>query len=262
MPFTKTLNIRLYYEVHGQGEYLLLLHGLGSSTQDWEYQVKALSTQYTVITMDMRGHGQSDKPDQTYSMIQFATDVANLLDELKIKKTHVTGISLGGMVALQFATDFSQRVNKLVIVNAAADYKIRTLRQRTDVIKRFAIVRLFGMRKIGEVLANKLLPADTLARQRTQFIERWANNDKRSYMASMRAIVGWSVEDKLSAIQTPVLVISSEYDSIPLENKQRLVDCLPRAKLEILKGLHHAAPVEDPESFNRTLLSFLGQTSG
>ena len=105
MSQVKVNDINLYYEKTGQGEPVLFIHGLGSSTGDWESQVKEFSKNYQVVALDLRGHGQSDKPAGPYSMSLFASDTVGFLKALGIKSAHIVGISLGGAVAFQLAID-------------------------------------------------------------------------------------------------------------------------------------------------------------
>ncbi|MEJ2738596.1 MAG: alpha/beta fold hydrolase, partial [Dehalococcoidia bacterium] len=89
MPFKRINDIDIYYEEHGEGEPLLLIHGLGSSTRDWELQVPVLSEHYRVITVDLRGHGQTAKPKEPYSINLFADDTFKLLDALHALPAHI-----------------------------------------------------------------------------------------------------------------------------------------------------------------------------
>src|SRR5512138_1073317 len=105
MPSVIVNGIQLHYEVRGQGQPLVFIHGLGSSTRDWDAQTAAFEHDYQVITCDLRGHGQSDKQAGPYTIPLFATDLASLLAGLGVDSAHLVGISLGGAVALQCALD-------------------------------------------------------------------------------------------------------------------------------------------------------------
>lgn len=257
MPKIRVNDINLYYEVNGDGQSLLFIHGLGSSTRDWELQVQEFSKTFQVITWDLRGHGQSDKPAGPYSLPMFAADAAGLLQSLNIKSAHVVGLSLGGGVAFQLAIDYPELVRTMVIVNSAPELVVRTLQDRIAIWQRFAIVRLLGMRKMGQVLSRRLFPKDEQMSLRTTFVERWAENDPRAYQEAMRAMVGWSVTDKLGSIKCPTLVISADQDYTPVAVKERYTKLMPNAELVIIPDAHHATPVEQPEKFNAVLMDFL-----
>ncbi len=257
MPKIQSNNTQLHYEISGEGQPLLFIHGLGSSTQDWDLQVKEFSKAYQVITFDLRGHGQSDKPAGPYSLPMFATDTAGLLKSLNVKSAHVVGLSLGGGIAFQLAIDFPALVKTMVIVNSAPELVVRTFQDRIRIWQRFAIVRLLGMRKMGEVLSKRLFPKNEHESLRTTFVERWAKNDPRAYQDAMRAMVGWSVMDKLDSIKCPALIVTADQDYTPVALKEKYTSLIPNAQLVVIHDAHHALPVEQPEKFNAVLMNFL-----
>lgn len=256
MPKIQSNNINLYYEVHGKGQPLLFIHGLGSSARDWKLQVEDLSKTYQVITFDLRGHGQSEKPSGPYSLPMFAADTAGLLKSLDVKAAHVVGLSLGGCITFQLAIDFPVLVKSMVIVNSAPEMIVRTFKDRLGVWQRFAIVRLLGMRKMGEVLSKRLFPKEEHESLRIAFVESWAENDPRAYQDAMRAMVGWSVKDKLGSIKCPTLVLTADQDYTPVSIKDEYTKLIPDAQLVVIPDAHHAMPVEKPEIFNTVLMDF------
>ena len=257
MPAIRISNINTYYEISGQGETLVFIHGLGSSSQDWSFQTEFFSKDFQVLAYDVRGHGQSDKPKGPYSVPIFAEDLANLLKKLGIKKAHLVGLSMGGWIAFQFGVDYPEMVRSLTIVNSWADMRPKNWADRRTLFQRNILFRLFSMRKIGKILAPKLFIKPEQEDLRQLFIENWAKNHKPSYMASMKAGTGWSVADRLDEITCPVLVVAADEDYTPVEAKQVYVDALPNARLAVIEDSRHATPVEKPEEFNRLLLAFL-----
>lgn len=257
MPILRLHEVDLHYETAGDGPPLLFLHGLGSSTLDWENQVQAFSKNYRVITLDLRGHGQSGKPPGPYSIPLFASDAAALLDALGVESAHVAGLSLGGCVAFQLALDFPARVNTLCIVNSAPEFIRRSLRTRLEVWRRTAIVRWRGLRRMGERIGLRLLPRADQAPLRAAFIERFARNAPQAYLNSLKALIGWSVTGRLGSIRCPVLVISAEHDYTPVAAKEAYVRRMPDARLVVIPGTRHALPVEEPGPFNAALAGFL-----
>ena len=259
MPRQRIGDVELHYEVTGQGNPIVFLHGLGSSGRDWEPQVTAFSGRYQVITVDMRGHGQSDKPPGPYSIAGFAADAAGLMDALALGPAHVVGISMGGMIALQLALDAPERVRSLAAVNCGGELVLRTFRERREGWMRFLVARLLGMRRMGEVLSERLFPNEDQAALRTLFVERWAENDQRAYMASMRALVGWSVMERLGEIRCPTLVVASDQDYSPVADKEAVVARIPHAELAVIPDARHAVPFAQPEKFNAVLAAFLAK---
>ena len=144
MSKLKVRDVNLHYEITGQGQPLLLIHGLGSSARDWELQVPVFAQNYRVVAFDVRGHGRSDKPPGPYSIPLFADDAAALIRALDIAPTHVVGISMGGMIALQLAVSAPELVRSLVVVNTGPELVPRTPRERLEVLQRLFLVRLWA----------------------------------------------------------------------------------------------------------------------
>jgi 3-oxoadipate enol-lactonase len=259
MPKLYIGDIDLYYEVHGDGEPVLLIHGLGSSSRDWELQVPSLAKNYQVVVYDVRGHGQSDKPSGPYRIALFAQDAIALIKVLEIAPVHVIGISMGGMIGLQLAVDAPELVRSLVVVNSGPEMVVKSMKDRFRVYQRDLIVRVMGMRKMAEVLSQRLFPKPEQGDIRKIFIERWAQNDPRAYRESFKAIVGWTVVDQLDVIRCPVLVVAADEDYTPVESKAAYVELLLRGEMVVIKDSRHATPVEKPEEFNQVIIEFLDQ---
>jgi 3-oxoadipate enol-lactonase len=144
MPHLSLPTLDLYYETTGQGQPLVFIHGLGSSTRDWDDQVAEFSRAagaYQVVTFDLRGHGQSGKPAGPYTMTQFAADTAGLLAALDLSPAHIVGLSLGGCVAFQFAVDYPARVKTLTIVNSSPSMGIAPALAQQEIDRRVGIVQ-------------------------------------------------------------------------------------------------------------------------
>jgi len=244
---------RLYYESHGSGQALLFIHGLGSSTQDWEHQLDYFLNDFRIILVDLRGHGQSDKPVGEYNVPMFANDVAELLMQVGETQVHVVGLSLGAWVAYQLAVDYPKLVKSLVVVNCLPELVAHSISDRLALLKRTILFRILDMRTIGKLLSKRLFPKETQKDLRQIFIERWAKNDKRAYMATLRGAIGWSIVHKLGEIHCPCSVISAEHDYFPIEQKQKYVSLMPNAKLLVIENCGHAVPFECPEVFNKVL---------
>ena len=250
-------NVELHYEIAGEGEPLVLIHGLGSSTHDWEAQIPAFAKKYQAITFDLRGHGQSAKPQVPYTMPMFAADLAGLLAGLNINFAHLVGISLGGAVAFQFALDYPNMVKTLTIVNSAPSLGGTPEQQKQEIERRVGIVQQYGMRAMGQSLAPNLFPAPEHAAARDAFVEHWAENDPQAYIESTRSMLGWDVTDQLHSIQCPTLIIAADQDYTPVAVKETYIKLLPNAKLEVITNAHHAVPIEHAQEFNTVLMKFL-----
>jgi 3-oxoadipate enol-lactonase len=152
------------------------------------------------------------------------------------------GLSMGGMIAFQMAVDAPQAVRSLVIVNSGPAMILRKMGQRALLRLRFAIVRLFGMRPLGRMLAQALFPAPEQDALRRKFLDRLSQNDPRAYLDSLRAIIGWSVAERISGIDCPVLILASDQDYTPVESKRDYARRIPGAQVTVLPESRHVAP--------------------
>lgn len=248
-----------YYEVAGEGQPLLFIHGLGSSTRDWEEQVTFFSKKYQVITLDLRGHGQSDKPKEKYSIPGFSNDTADLLKSLKLGPTHIVGLSLGGAVAFEFAIKYPELTKTMTIVNSGPGISMDSFKMKFEIFKRTAIVKLVGMKKMGEVLAPRLFIKKDQQDLREKMISRWAENDKRAYLSAFNSFKGWDVNDLLHTIKCPTLILGSDEDYSPSELKIEYTKLIPNAEFVEIKDVRHALPMEKPDEFNSILIDFLSK---
>jgi 3-oxoadipate enol-lactonase len=120
MPYEKVNDIQMYYEIHGDGEPLVLIVGLGTDISEWEGIIRWLAQTYQVLAFDNRGAGRTDKPDTPYSIEMMAHDTAGLMQTLGIEQAHILGISMGGRIALALALQHPKSVKKLVLVSTSA----------------------------------------------------------------------------------------------------------------------------------------------
>jgi 3-oxoadipate enol-lactonase len=257
MATVEVNGIEMHFEVEGSGESLVLIHGLGSSSLDWRNQVRHFASKYQVVAYDVRGHGRTDKPRGPYSMELFASDTAALLSHLEIAQAHVVGVSMGGMIGFQLAVSYPSVLKSLIPVNSGPALRIQTLKDRLQMWQRLLIVRLLGMRGMATVLATRLFPNPEQEAIRLGFIERFSTNNKRAYVASMKALIGWGVEDRISEMDIPTLFVSGDQDYTPVELKQTFADMMPNARVAVIEDSRHATPIDQPRRFNRVVEEFV-----
>jgi 3-oxoadipate enol-lactonase len=250
--------VDLAYGEAGQGPPLVLLHGLGSSRNDWLLQLLAFVPRYRTVAVDLRGHGSSPKPPGPYGIPLLATDVARLLTRIEARPAHVLGLSLGGAVTLQLALDFPHLVRSLILVNTAAHFISTDWRQRLMGVRRFASVYLSSMDQVAAGVAVRLFPQPGQAALRQETRERIGANDRRAYRAALWTVARFDVRDRLGEIRCPTLVVAGDEDTtVPLAAKRLLAERIPGSRLEIIAASGHATPLDQPETFNRAILRFL-----
>lgn len=256
MGVVRVEGARLYYHTAGSGPALVLLHGLGSSSADWEFQVPAFAREFQVIAPDFRGHGASDRSG-AYAVDRFAADVWALLDQLGVGAFDLVGYSMGGAVAMQMALERPDRVRRLVLSNTLPSFRTDTLAKRWLLWSRLLLMSWLGPRRLAAIMMRRLYPKPEQARLRARLARRNAENDKNVYLETIRALTRWSVRERLAELRMPVLVLAAEHDYFPRDEADAFAAALPDAHVEHFAGTRHGLPLEMPEEWNRAVLAFL-----
>ena len=231
----------IYYEIHGSGEPLLLLHGGFASIDSYYKQIPLLARHYRVIAVDSRGHGRSTDTAEPLSYASMSDDVSELMDQLQVVSTRILGWSDGGVVGLDLAMRDPGLVSRLVIFGSNFHYD--------------------GL--IPDELSNGDYPADgellDFARSSYQTIsphpDKWPEFVTKS-LAMWNTQPAYTVE-QLGQITAATLVMAGDDDMIKLFHTEALADAIDNATLEIIPDSTHFAPIENPEAVNRNILRFL-----
>jgi len=251
--------IDIYYEIHGQGEPLVFIHGLGSNSQGWKYQLDYFAKHYQVILVDVRGHGQSTKASGQYSIELFSSDVAGLLNALKIESYHLVGLSMGGAIAFQLALDTPETIKSMTIVNSWPDFTLKGWKQKLEMAFVYSLVSLFGLKSIANKVAESLYPNNRNPELYEELIIHFCANDKACFLNARLALTRWSVMERLSEITCPTFILAADNDYTSMSFKKKYSKMIKGAKLQFIEDSYHALPVEKPDEFNPVLLNFLQQ---
>ena len=237
---------------------IVLLHGLGSSSADWKFQIPAFSERNRVIVADLRGHGRSASPRGFMRIEDMAEDVAALLERLGEPAAHVVGLSLGGCVALALTLAAPARVRSLTLVNAFARLRPSGVPALLRIATRAALITAAPMRVLAAHVARGLFPRPA---QRDLYLAAAASlcrTPRSVYAASARALMRFDVAARLGEIACPTLVIAGAIDqTVPLAAKEALTRGIPGARLVVLPDSGHATPVDAPDAFNQAVLDFV-----
>lgn len=259
----------LYYEVHGEGDPLLLIMGIGYDSSLWTlHQVPALSPHFEVILMDNRDVGQSGKAHGSYTISDMADDVAGLLDALGVQRTHVLGLSMGALIAQELALRHPQRVNRLVLCGpdrAPAADGVHPIEVWQWVKDRDATGAVFAAQQFTWLFSSAFR-RDAAAMHQT--IELLSSNPHpvtgEAYARQARAYLGYEPSGSTGAMDVPTLVIVGEQDLLtPPWIAREVAAAIPGARLEIIpgEGASHVVPLERPDDFNRLVIEFLSETT-
>lgn len=244
-------------DLKGKDTPILFLHGLGSSSQDWEYQWEYFAPHFPLIAPDLRGHGQTDKPDMPYSVPLFSEDIASLIQAITNRPVHVVGLSLGGMVAFQLVTDHPELVKSLTIVNSGPAVVFPGIKKWLAFQSRKITIKLMGTAYLTTQIINMLFPKPEQAALRAKYQARWSKNDPKAYKNALEAFHHWDVQGKLKDIQCETLIVSADQDYTPVSLKAEYMENIPHARLVVIHDSHHLSPIDQPEQFNQVLQDFL-----
>lgn len=259
MPHIDLGDLKYYYEIHGEGvETVAFLNGLTMSTVAWAAQLKDFTPHFRVLLLDMRGQGQTDRSDEEcYPLSRQADDLARLLDQLGIAKTHLFGLSYGGMVAQYFALQYPDRLGKLVLADTLAwsDEVSRALHEAVVMAweaggtrLRFRVMLPFTFGANFLKLAAPLIPVLEQAAEALP----WAGTK-----AMMMGVLDHDLRERLGDIRAGTLLIFGEDDRFtPLYQAKLLQAGIPGAILRLIPGVGHAAPLENPPVVDGLALAF------
>lgn len=238
----ETRSARIWYSIYGKGNPLILLHGGLGNSENWVYLIEPLTNAgYQVILMDTRGHGRSLNYEETYSYVHMAEDVKRVLEFLNIDKAGFVGWSDGAVTSLILAGQYSDIVTGVFYFACNMDDRgaLEEPNFNTQVIS------IFGRHR-GDY--ERLNTSDTSF---DDFVEKVSDMQKSE--------PNYTVSD-LKRITKRICIAQSELDEfIKMEHAVYLADTLPNAKLKVLEGVSHFAPLQNPELFANEIINFFNE---
>ena len=265
MPVVQANGLEIHYRIDGSGpETLLLINGVGDDLEGWGFQRDDFAAAgLRVVTFDNRGSGSSSHPAGPYTSQQMAGDTKGLVDALGLAPLHLCGVSLGGVIAQEYAVAYPDDLLSVVLANTYAwpDPLTRAAFESWALVAQTA-----GMQVMMRQQAPWVFSSDFYASQGGRLADFLAEMDRTtqpasSFSAQIAALVTHDCASRLGSIRTPALVIASQDDIIikPALSR-RVFGGLPQATWALLPG-GHATFLEDPALWNRTVLDFIDQNS-
>ena len=230
--FCRLESVKLAYMDKGEGEALILLHGNGENSGYFQYQIDFFSRYFRVIAVDSRGHGHSERGSGDLTLQRMADDLLELMNTLSIEKAHILGFSDGGNIALLFALQHQDRINKLIVNGANLDSS-----------------GVLGIFQTGVVISHALL---TLPARRSP--KARLKREILSLMIDQPDIPA----EQLSKITVPSLVIAGTKDVIKRKHTETIFASLKNSRLCLIEGDHMIAR-KCPDEFNKTVYEFLSE---
>lgn len=266
--------INICYEMRGEGRPIFLVHGFGSKKESFMAQIPALSEKFRVIAFDSRGAGKSDRPNFPYTMEMFVDDIKGLMDYLMIEKTHLIGLSLGGMIAQNFVLKYPKRVQKLVLINTLPEIpnnfnpeayiqtRIKGLEfRRQDPIKAFWQSTQFGFyHKFRKKME---------ANPKEKFYGLWSVEDLIEYYTTdpptpqdirniAYSLKTHNIVHKLHEIKHKTLLLTASHDIlVPKEKMFEIHRLMPNSIIKVIEEAGHESPKSKAPYVNKLIKDFL-----
>lgn len=251
----KTSSVELNVSVDGAGPPIVFVHGFTTTSNFWWHQIPELAKQYRTVRFDLRGHGDSAKPQGVaYTIDGFSQDLSDVMDSLGIDSATIFGLSMGGAVVLRFALDHPERVKALGLVGTTA-FGLGPMVQAGNVIAR--------TREIGIEAASEEIIAHSFDTETDKVIVDWAKREvikTPQYVAeeAIRSLDAFDVRSELDRLRVPTLVVVGENDAItPVAASRFLHSAIAGSEMHIVPKAAHFPMLERPHTFNQIALQFL-----
>lgn len=258
MPFTQNQNVRIYWDEQGSGDPLLLIMGLGYPSVMWYRTRPEFAKEFRTIALDNRGVGHSDIPAGPYPIPLLASDAKAVLDAAGVERAHVYGVSMGGMIAQEFALQYPDRVRSLIL-GCTAPGGPNAVRAEPEVIE-FLTKRQPSQDAAVEAAVPYIYDSNTsraLIDEDIAIRKDWLPKPE-AYFAQLQGIMMWEAYSRLDQIKVPTMVIHGESDRlVPSGNARLIADRIQGATFKLLPNASHIYATDQTDATVNLVLQFL-----
>ncbi len=268
MPMVKVGDINMYYEIHGEGEPLVLIPGFGVNVDYFFLHIPVFARYYKVVVFDNRGAGRSDAPDIPYTIKMMADDLAGLLDIIGIDSAHIQGASMGGAIAQEFALSYPDKVRSVTLASTGCGSSHRVPPSDPQIIKAFQNPKILPPEENTRQVLSMMISQEFIDKNPElikQMVKKFSEHPAplQGTMRQAQTSTSFDSYDRLPTIKAPTLIIHGDADRLnPVENVRILASRIPHAELVILPKMGHGFQYEAFEESNRIILDFLKRHSG
>jgi len=263
MPFVENQGAKLYWDEQGSGEPLLLIMGLSYPSYMWHRSRPVLAARYRTVALDNRGVGQSDVPPGIYSIALMASDAASVLHAAGVESAHVFGVSMGGMIAQEFALQYPSRVRSLILGCTAAGgrHAVQAEPEALRTLMRCGLTPEESKEAIIPFIYDPVTPRGRIDEDMAIRMKWYPSS--QGYAGQLQGIFGWEAYSRIAQITTPTLVIHGETDRlVPSANAQLIAKHIPGAKLVLIPHASHIFETDQPGAAHHAILEFLAAQNG
>ena len=258
MSFAENQGVKIYWDEQGQGPPVLLIMGLGYTSVMWHRTRPVLAQHFRTIAFDNRGVGMSDVPPGPYSIPTMASDAAAVLDAAGVSRAHIFGVSMGGMIAQEFALKYPKRTRSLILgcTSPGGPSAVHAESNVIDVLLARGITLEQAREAILPYIYDAATPREKIE-QDVSLRQPWLPSPA-GYMAQLMAVLAWESYSRIAQIAAPTLVIHGKSDAlVPLGNGELIAGRITGAKLVLLDHASHLFLTDQTEAANKEILDFL-----
>lgn len=249
----------IHYEVIGQGEPVLFLHGWMGSWRYWLPTMEAVAQHFRTYSFDFWGFGDSDKEAEAHTIEEYVHQVVRFLDEMGIARTRLVGHSMGGMVSLKMAIDHPDRVVRLATAGAVIEGS--SLAPLLKMTTNQLIGKLLIRRPVVMGMWTRLLQNIRVGWSRwfQEVVDDSAKSSQEAVLRSVRSMREMDLRPELANLRVPALIIHGAKDDIVNPDQAEIFQkiLVPSAQVVVMPNCRHFPFMDDPETFNRILIAFL-----
>lgn len=263
MPSIENQGAKIYWDEQGQGPPVLLIMGLGYTSCMWHRARPALAQRYRTLAFDNRGVGLSDVPPGPYSIVTMAADAAAVLDAAGVAGAHVFGVSMGGMIAQEFALQFPARTRSLILgcTSPGGSSAVPADSKVIDILLVRGITPEQARTAILPYIYDKSTPPAVIDED-VNLRRNWLPSPQ-GYTAQLQAIRTWEAYSRIDQIAAPTLIIHGRSDAlIPAGNAELIARRIPGAKLVMLEHASHMFLTDQTAAAEKEILGFLASQEG
>lgn len=271
--------IKICYDIQGEGIPVVLIHGFGDRKEHWRAQIGDLAKYFKVVRIDNRGAGKSERPDEPYSIEIYIDDIKSLLDFLNIRKTHIIGHSLGGMIVQNFVLNYPSYVDKVVLINTIAGITPPGV-PSDKVIEYYRESKLASLNEMRKDPFNNFIAGakksysrsfwkDLASNPKKIFHDIWSVEDlikekmeygptEKDIINQVEALKTHNTYGRLHEIEKEVLILAADKDkTCPKIMSERMHDLIPNSQFIVINNAGHQSILEYPQIINNYIIKFL-----
>jgi 3-oxoadipate enol-lactonase len=251
---------RIAVDHGGAGPLVILMHGIGGNRTNWHDQLQVFAADFHAVSWDARGYGASDDYEGPLEFGDFARDLARVLDHFRSPRAHLVGLSMGGMIAMDFYSRYPERVATLTICDSLPGFNHLTADQRREFVRLRQEPLLAGKepKDIAPAIAETLIGKSSCPGSFERLVASMTALHKQSYLKTIAGTANYPRTFELERVAVPTHIVVGDEDRLtPPAMSRQMAVLIPGARLTLIEGAGHLSNIEQPEKFNRAVLAYL-----